>query len=125
MTIIIIASFLFQNIIERNALETKENHYDILHLNIASLNKYVDGFSNLLSLIKLHFPIIGLSEHKIGLNIPNYNMSLPRYAFCFDEKKGGRDFFINGKCSYTKRSELIILLDENLELTFNVINLPK
>ena len=42
-----------------------------------------------------------------------------------DEKKGGTDFFINGKCSYTKRSELIILLDENLELTFNVINLPK
>ena len=85
----------------------------------------VDGFSNLLSLIKLHFPIKGLSEHKIGLNTPNNNMSLPPYAFCFDEKRGGTGFFINEKHSYTKRSELITLLDENLESTFNEINLLK
>ena len=48
-----------------NALKSKENHFSILHLNIASLNKHIDGLSNLLSLMKLNFPIIGLSQHKI------------------------------------------------------------
>ena len=55
------------NINEMNPLKTKENHFGILHLNIASLNEHVDGFSNLSSPIKLNFSIIGLSEHKIGL----------------------------------------------------------
>ena len=100
----------------------------VLHLNIASLNKHVDGFSNLLILIKLNFSIIGLSEHKIGLNIPLNNISLPGYAFCFDEKKrthGEAGFFINEKYSYTKRSDLNIILDKNLKSTFIKINLPK
>ena len=38
---------------EINALKTKESHFGILHLNIASLNKLIDGISNLLSLMKL------------------------------------------------------------------------
>ena len=75
------------NINEINALKTKENHFGILHLNIASLNKHIDGLSNLISLMKLNFPIIALSEHKIGLNTPINNISLPGYVFCFDETK--------------------------------------
>ena len=97
------------NINEINALKTKENHFGILHLNIASLNKRIDGLSNLISLMKLNFPIIGLSEHKIGLNTPINNISLPGYAFCFDETKsthGATGFFINEKYLYTKRSDL-------------------
>ena len=35
------------NINEINALKTEENHVGILHFNIASLNKYIDGLSNL------------------------------------------------------------------------------
>ena len=58
------------NINEINALKTKENHFGILRLSIASLNKHVHGISNLLNLMILSFSIIGLSEHKIGLNIP-------------------------------------------------------
>ena len=65
-----------------NALKTKENHFGILYLNIVSLNKHVDGLSSLLSLM-----IIGLSEHKIGLNTPINNISLPGYTFSFDETK--------------------------------------
>ena len=38
-------------------------------------------FPNLLSLMKLNFLIKGLSEHKIGLNTPITNISLPGYAF--------------------------------------------
>ena len=71
--------------------------------------------------MKLNFPIIGLSGHKIGLNTPINNISLPGYAFCLDERKithGGTGFFINKKYSYTKQSDLNILLDKNLESTF-------
>ena len=49
-----------------NALETKGNHFSILHLNIAPLNKHNNGLSNLLRLTKLNFPIINLSKYKIG-----------------------------------------------------------
>ena len=116
------------NINEINALKTKENHFGILHLNIASLNKHVDGLSNLISLMKLNFPIIDLSEHKIGLNTPINNISLPGYAFCFDETKsnhGGTGFFINEMYLYTKQSDLNILLDKNLELIFIELKLPQ
>ena len=114
------------NINEIKALKTKENHFGILHLNITSLNKHIDDLSKLISLMELNFPIIGLSEHKIELNTPINNISLPGYAFCFDETKsthGGTGFFINEKYSYTKRSDLNILLDKNLESTFIEINL--
>ena len=45
-------------------LSAKENHFGIRHLNLASLSKHIDGFSNLLSLMKLNSLIIHLSEHK-------------------------------------------------------------
>ena len=54
-------------------------------------------------------------EHKIGLNTPINNISLPGYTFCFDETKsthGGTGFFINEKYSYTKQSDLNILEKE-------------
>ena len=75
------------NVNEINTLKRKENHFGILHLNIASLNKHIDGLFNLISLMKLNFPIIGMSEHKIGLNTPINNISLPGYAFCFERQK--------------------------------------
>ena len=63
--------------------------------------------------MKLKFPIIGLSEYKIGLNTPINNITLPGYIFCFDETKrthGGTGFFINEKYLYTKQSELLLTL---------------
>ena len=105
-----------------------EHHFGILHLNIESLNKHIDGISNLISLTKLNFPIVDLSKHKIRLSNPINNISLPGYVFCFNETKsnhGGKGFFINEKYSYTKRSDLDIFLDKNLKSTFIEINLPK
>ena len=132
LMITIIKSLSIQNILyiinEISALKTKENHFCVLHLNVASLNKHIDGLSNLLSLIKWNFQIIGLSEYKTGLNTPINNLSLPGYAFCFDETKsshGGTDFFINEKYLSTKQGDLNIVLDKNLESTFIEINLSK
>ena len=109
-----------------NALKTKENYFGIPHLIIVSLNKLIDGLFNLLSLMKLNYPIMCSSEHKIWLNTP-INISLPGYAICFDETKsshGGAGFFINKKYFYIKRIDLNILLDKNIESTFIEINLP-
>ena len=37
-----------------------------------SLNKHINGLSNLLSLMKLNFPTIGLTEQRIGLQLITY-----------------------------------------------------
>ena len=55
--------------------------------------------------MKLNFPIIGLSEQKMGLNTLINNIFLPGYAFCYDDKKdkhGGTGFLNNKKYLYTK-----------------------
>ena len=79
--------------------------------------------------MKLNFRIIDLSERKIELNTPINNISLPDYAFCFDETKsthGWTGFFINEKYSYSKKSDPNILLDKNLESTLlKLISLKK
>ena len=85
---------------ELNALNNKVNYFGILNLNIASLNKHTDGLSNVLSMMKFSFPIIGLREHKIRSNSFINNIVLQGYNFCYDETKsihGGTGFYINDK----------------------------
>ena len=55
----------YYNINELNALNNKGNYLEILHLNIASLNKHIDNLSDVLSMMKFNFPIIGLCDNKI------------------------------------------------------------
>ena len=77
---------------------------------------------------KFNFPIIELCEHKIRSNSFINNISLPGYTFCYDETKsthGGTGFYINDKFSNVKRNDLNISLDNNPELTFIEVNLPK
>ena len=55
-------------------------------------------------------------------------ISLPGHTFCYDETKsahGGTGFYINDKFSYTKRNDLNISLDNNLESNFIEVNPPK
>ena len=79
-------------------------------------------------MIKLKFPIIRFSEHKIRLNSLINNI-LPGYTFCYyNEKKSthvGTGFYLNEKRSYGKRNGLSISLDNNLESSFRNVNLPK
>ena len=118
----------YYNINELNALNNKGNYFEILHLNIASLNKHIDNLSDVLSMMKFNFPIIGLCDNKIKWNSFINNISLPCYTFCYDETKstdGGTGFYINDKFSYVKQNDLNISLDNNLESTFIEVNLPK
>ena len=41
----------------------------------------------IITLIRFKFPIIGLTEHKIGKNLPVSNVNIPGYNFCFDPTK--------------------------------------
>ena len=57
--ILIISKYINNN--EINSIKIKD-YSDILHLNVRSLNKNIDSVSNLLSLMKLNFPIIDLNK---------------------------------------------------------------
>ena len=118
----------YYDINELNALNNRANYFGILHLNITFLNKHIYSLSNVLSMMKFNFPIIGLSEHKIRSNSLINNISLPGHTFSYDETKsthGGTGFYINDKFSCIKRNDLNISLDNNLESTFIEVNLPK
>ena len=67
---------------ELNSLNNKANYFGIHNLNIASLSKHIDSLSNVLSMMKFIFPIIGLCEHKIRSNSFINKISLPGYTFC-------------------------------------------
>ena len=101
----------YYDINELNALNSKANYFGILHLNIASLNKHIDSLSDVLSMTKFNFPIIGLCEHKIRSN-SFINNILIGYTFCYDETKsthGVTGFYINDKFSYVKHMTSIFL----------------
>ena len=107
----------YYHINELNALNNKANYFGIFHINIAFLNKHIDSLSNVLSMMKVNFPIIGLSEHKFKSNSFINNISLLGYTFCYDETKsthGGTSFYINDKVSYIKQNDINISLDNNL-----------
>ena len=70
---------------ELNALNNKANYFGILRLNIASLKKHINSLSNVLSMMKFIFLVIGLTEHKIRSNSFINNISLPGHTFCYDE----------------------------------------
>lgn len=53
----------------KSMLQKQEKH-------ISVFSKHIDVLSNLLRLTKLNFPIIPLSEYKIGLNAPINNIYL-------------------------------------------------
>ena len=72
--------------------------------------------------MKLDFPIIGLSEHKIGLNTPINNISLPAYVFCFIEKKAPmveQDFFLLKSNSHLPKKCVICCIEGPLKMMKN------
>ena len=69
----------------------------LFHVNIASLNKYLDDLHNLISIIKLQIQVIGICEYKIKKS-SCLNGSLLGYTFEFEpttSTHGGVRFFIN------------------------------
>ena len=69
-----------------------DNSSSLFHVNIASLNKYLDDLHNLLSIIKLQIQVIGICEHKIKRG-SCLNGSLPGYTFEFEPATSRRRIF--------------------------------
>ena len=72
---------------EVNELKIKEKDFGIMHLNIVSLNQYIDDLINFLAQLSFKFLIIGLSELKTCTNIPFNNIEISGYVFCYDKTK--------------------------------------
>ena len=83
----------------------------ILHINLASINKYHDDLSTVLTLLKPEIHVIGISEHKIHKNYTNNttNINLEGYhPFVFDPTEtshGGTGFYIKDSLVFNKRRD--------------------
>ena len=102
----------------------------ILHTNLASINKYHDDLSTVLSLLKPEIHVIGISEHKIHSNDTNNtrNINLEGYhPFVFDPTEtthGGTGFYIKDSLVFKKRDDLKFNSSCTHESTFIEIILP-
>ena len=104
-----------------------DNSSSLFHVNIASLNKYLDDLHNLLSIIKLQIQVIRICEHKIKRG-SCLNGSLPGYTLEFEpatSTHGGVGFFINDNSCYKVRNDSKMLLNGCLEPIFIEISFDK
>ena len=118
----------YYNLSDFNDLIIDPAALGVMHLNIASLSKHFDDLSNLLAMMKYSFPVIGLTEHKIGRNQPLCEINLPGYTFCYDKtmsSHGGTVFFVSDKICFSQREDLNISVNGKLESTFIELDFPK
>ena len=89
----------------------------ILHLNIASLNKYRDELESFLNVLNYKFRLIGVTEHKLGIN-DFLHFPLQDFSFiynCRTSTHGGAGIFISHEFSFKKRNDLEIEKHGELE----------
>ena len=95
--------------------------FSLTHVNLASLNKNIDDLHLILSLLKIKFDIIALSEHKIA-DIPSKNIDIPGYnKFIFEPTQsthGGTGFYVNKNMNFIERKDLNINSINNCEACF-------
>ena len=75
------------------------------HTNIASISKHIDDLYIALSMLKVNFHIIGITEHKIQNKMgPIVNLDLEGFQpFIYDVTKtsyGGTGFFLSDQINY-------------------------
>ena len=93
-----------------NNLNNDSSSLGILHTNLVSLNKYHDDLEQILSLMKIDFQIIGITEHKIKEVTPISNIKLACYhEFIYTPTQtshGGSGFYIQVSLAFKKRNDL-------------------
>ena len=96
----------------------------ILHTKLASINKYHDDLSTVLTLLKPEIHIIGISEHKIHKNYTNLEGYHP---FVFDPTEtthGETGFYIKDSLVFKRKDDLKFNSSSDHESTFIEIILP-
>ena len=93
------------------------SNFGVLHLNIASLNKYIEDLNNFLASLSHRIELIGITEHKIKYG--NFLQgSLSNYNFVFNpitSTHGGVGIFISNSLSYKMRKDLEINFEDLTE----------
>ena len=102
-----------------NSHDFHDNHYineyfsdkcfSALHCNIRSLVANFDNFQHMLSELYLPFSIMGLTEIKLKVFLPNIEM--PGYSFTFQpslSNAGGVGFYIKQDHLFTTRPDLTL-----------------
>ena len=121
----------YYDINEINLIKTdKSSSIGFLHTNLASLYKHHSDLTLVLSLLKIKFHIIAITEHKIKDDHPIQNIEIPNYHdFVYDPattSHGGTGFFILKSLVYVKRDDLKLKAPNtgDFESTFIEIILP-
>ena len=85
--------------------------FNIIHTNLASINKHFDDLAVTLSRINFDFNVIGITEHKIHRDVPcATNIDLqgyhPFYYQPTDTSHGGVGLYIKDSIAFNKREDL-------------------
>ena len=104
--------------------------FNIIHTNIASIDKHFDELSLTLSLLDVKFDLIGITEHKIMKDIePLKNIDLHGYSpFLYQPTAtthGGAGFYINNNLDFKERKDLNLNFTGNFETIFIELIIPK
>ena len=121
----------YYNVHDLNKIQTDQQGLSISRLNISSLASHIHELKLLLSLLKVTFDIICISESRISKhNLSTININIPGYNIGHtptESKAGGTLMYISEKISYKILSDLNIYNPKQLESNFIEIlrpNLP-
>ena len=103
--------------------------FNIIHTNIASIDKHFEELSLTLSLLDVKFDLIGITEHKIKKYIePLKNSDLHGYSPFLnqltDTTHGGAGFYINNNLDFKERKDLNLNSTGNFETIFIELIIP-
>ena len=129
-TIFSLINSMYYGLHDISNLNNDSSSLGILHTNLASLNKYHDDMEQILSLMKVDFQIIGITEHKIKEVTPISNIKLAGYhEFIYTPTQtshGGSGFYIRDSLAFKKRNDLLLNSSDtgDFKSTFFEIVLP-
>ena len=121
-------SYNYYDVDGLNKIQIHQHDLSIIHLNISSLASHIHELKLFLSLLKVSFDIICISESRISKhNLPTININIPGYNTEHtptESKAGGTLMYISEKISYKICNDLNIYNPKQLESIFIEILRP-
>ena len=118
----------YYDVHELNKIQIHQHDLSIIHLNISSLASHIHDLKLFLSLLKVSFDIICISESRISKhNLPTININITGYNIEHtptESKAGGTLMYISEKISYKIHNNLNIYNPKQLKSTFIEILRP-
>ena len=111
---------------EFSALNIKDSHFSLFHLNIASLSLHFDELKNLLGLLGHGFDIIGITETKFQTTMPPINCDLPGYTFVHtptESENGGALLYAPNALHFIECPKLDALIYKSKDLESKFIEI--